>query len=325
MFLNTQNYPFRTIAPLRAIAFFFAPSRLCVKNITILFSIILLTACGKSYETTSSGLQYKFIQKGEGPKPEDGEYLMVHAIFTAQNDSVIFNSYENDMLVPVRYDTLSAALRNTTSLEEGFFMMQKGDSATFKIPAENLYERTFGASLPPNIPRGSRITCQVKAEEILTPQAYTQWQEEQIKKKQAQFSTQSKQQLESDVALIDEYLLENNLNAQATPSGLRYIIHNAGTGPFPTPGDTVLFHYQGKLLDGTIITDSKEKDLAPRSFVIGSKQILTGWEEGITLLKKGASASLYLPSPLAYGAKGLQNVIDPNTVLVIDIELIEIR
>ena len=142
---------------------------------------------------------------------------MVNAVFTAQNDSVIFNSYKNDMLVPVRYDTLSAAMQNTTLLEEGFFMMQKGDSATFNIQAENLYERTFGASLPPNIPRGSLITCQVKAEEVYTPEAYTQWQEEQIKKKQAQFSLQSKQQLENDITIIDAYLQENNLNAQTTP------------------------------------------------------------------------------------------------------------
>jgi FKBP-type peptidyl-prolyl cis-trans isomerase FkpA len=296
------------------------------KRIVFLLPIIsMLTACGKEYETTPSGLEYKFIREGKGPKPEDGEYLMVHAIFTTQNDSVIFNSYENDMLVPVRYDTLSVALQNTTLLEEGFYMMQKGDSATFRIKAENLYERTFGASLPPNIPRGSLITCQVKAEEILTSSAYMHWQEEEIKKKQEKLGLQNKTQLESDILIIDKYLQKNNLNAQTTISGLRYIIHEAGTGTYPVQGDTVLFHYQGKLLDGTVITDSKEKDLAPRSFVMGSKQILTGWEEGITLLKKGAKASLYLPSPLAYGARGLQNVVDPNTILVIDIELIEIR
>jgi FKBP-type peptidyl-prolyl cis-trans isomerase len=58
---------------------------------------------------------------------------------------------------------------------------------------------------------------------------------------------------------------------------------------------------------------------------MGAKQILTGWEEGIKLMKKGAAAKLFIPSPLAYGATGLQNVVDPNTILVIDIELIEIR
>ncbi len=291
----------------------------------LLLIIGMLTACSKGYETTLSGLQYKFEQEGKGAKPEDGEYLMVQAIFTAQNDSIIFNSYENNMLVPVRYDTLSAALQNTTLLEEGFFMMRQGDSATFKIQAENLYERTFGASLPPNIPRGSLVTCQVKAEEILTAQAYAQWQKDQIKKKQEQFALQSKSQLESDIAIIDAYLKENNLEPRTSDSGLRYIIHKGGTGAYPTQGDTVLFHYQGKLLDGTVILDSKEKDRTPRSFIMGSQQILTGWEEGIGYLKKGAEARLFIPSPLAYGARGLQNVIDPNTILVIDIELIEIR
>lgn len=294
-------------------------------KIGILLAVTGLLAACDGYETTPSGLQYKFIIQGEGPQPEDGEYLMVQAIFTAQNDSVIFNSYENGMLVPVRYDTLSVALQNTTLLEESFFMMQKGDSATFRIQAENLYEGTFGASLPPNIPRGSLVICQVKAEEVLTPQAYMQWQEEEIKKKQAQLSLQNQQQLESDITIIDAYLKEKKLSAQNTASGLRYIIHNEGGGSYPTQGDTVLFHYQGKLLDGTVIIDSKEKDLSPRSFVVGSRQILSGWEEGITLLKKGAEASLYIPSPLAYGARGLQDVVDPNTILVIDIELIEIR
>jgi FKBP-type peptidyl-prolyl cis-trans isomerase len=250
---------------------------------------------------------------------------MVHAVFTAQNDSVIFNSYANDMLVPVRYDTLSVALQNTTLLEEGFFMMKKGDSAAFRIPAEYLYERTFGASLPPNIPRGSLVTCQVKAEEILTPQAYMQWQEEEIKKKQAKLSLQNEEQLATDITIIDAYLRENNLHAQNTPSGVRYIVHDEGTGAYPVAGDTVLFHYQGKLLDGTVIIDSKEKDPSPRSFVMGARQILTGWEEGMKLLKEGSEARLFIPSPLAYGARGLQDVVEPNTILVIDIELIEIR
>ena len=296
-----------------------------IQTSILLSFIVILISCGEGYETTSTGLQYKFIHQGEGPPPEDGEYLMVHAVFTAQNDSVIFNSYANDMLVPVRYDTLSVALQNTTLLEEGFFMMQKGDSATFRIQAENLYERTFGASLPPNIPRGSLIICQVKAEEILTPQAYMQWQEEEIKKKQEKLSLQNEEQLETDIAIIDEYLNANNLTAQTTASGVRYILHHEGIGAYPSDGDTVLFHYQGKLLDGTVIIDSKEKDPSPRSFVMGAKQILTGWEEGIKLMKKGAAARLFIPSPLAYGATGLQNVVDPNTILVIDIELIEIR
>src|SRR5690606_10858327 len=101
-----------------------------------------------------------------------------------------------------------------------------------RIPAEYLYERTFGASLPPNIPRGSLVTCQVKAEEILTPQAYMQWQEEEIKKKQAKLSLQNEEQLATDIAIIDAYLRENNLHAQNTPSGVRYIVHDEGTGAY---------------------------------------------------------------------------------------------
>ena len=68
--VNTQNFPLCAFAPLREIILPFAPSRLCVKNITILCAIIItLTAC-EGFETTTSGLQYKLIEKGKGPKPK---------------------------------------------------------------------------------------------------------------------------------------------------------------------------------------------------------------------------------------------------------------
>jgi FKBP-type peptidyl-prolyl cis-trans isomerase len=58
--------------------------------------------------------------------------------------------------------------------------------------------------------------------------------------------------------------------------------------------------------------------------LVGVGQVIQGWDEGLTLLNEGAKATLYIPSPLAYGERKRSEVIVENSILVFDVELLEI-
>lgn len=107
-----------------------------------------------------------------------------------------------------------------------------------------------------------------------------------------------------------------------TPSGLQYKIMRAGNGPRPGPRDTVLVHYEGKLIDGTVFDSSYSRG-QPAAFPLD--QVIPGWTEGVALMPVGSKYHFVVPPALAYGAQGAGGVIPPGAVLEFDIELLAVR
>tara|TARA_R110002073_G_scaffold72537_1_gene177076 strand:- start:36529 stop:37461 length:933 start_codon:yes stop_codon:yes gene_type:complete len=109
-----------------------------------------------------------------------------------------------------------------------------------------------------------------------------------------------------------------------TESGLRYKIIQEGSGKKATKGAMVSVHYKGQLLDGTVF-DSSYKRKQPIDFAVGVGQVISGWDEGIQLLKVGDKARMVIPSNLAYGSAGAGGVIPPNAPLIFDVELVDVK
>jgi peptidylprolyl isomerase len=109
-----------------------------------------------------------------------------------------------------------------------------------------------------------------------------------------------------------------------TNSGLFYKIHNSGIGKNPKNGDLVSVHYKGMLIDSTVFDSSYQRN-KPIEFTLGVGQVISGWDEGISLLKKGAKATLVIPANLAYGPSGAGGVIPPNATLIFDVELVSFK
>ena len=108
-----------------------------------------------------------------------------------------------------------------------------------------------------------------------------------------------------------------------TSSGLQYRILNEGSGnDSPGPKSLVSVHYRGKLTNG-LEFDSSYKRNQPASFPVNG--VILGWTEALQLMKEGDKWELIIPPDLGYGSKGVGNIIPPNSTLIFEVELIEIK
>ena len=107
-----------------------------------------------------------------------------------------------------------------------------------------------------------------------------------------------------------------------TKSGLQYTVMTKGKGNKPKATDTVVVHYRGTLLDGTEF-DSSFKRGQPATFQLN--RVIKGWTEAVQLMRPGAKWKLFIPSTLAYGERGAGRLIGPNSTLIFEVELIEVK
>ena len=119
-----------------------------------------------------------------------------------------------------------------------------------------------------------------------------------------------------------EYLEKNKTaeGVKTTASGLQYITEKEGSGPMPKKDDVVKVHYKGTLTNGEQFDSSHDRG-QPAEFPVSG--VIPGWTEALQLMKVGGKAKLFIPPELAYGPSGRPG-IPPNSVLVFEVELIEI-
>lgn len=115
---------------------------------------------------------------------------------------------------------------------------------------------------------------------------------------------------------------KNKPGVVTTESGLQYKILKPGTGKTPTASDTVVTHYRGTVIDGREFDSSYSRN-QPATFPVGG--VIKGWTEALQLMKVGAKWKLYIPSELAYGKTKRSEVITPNSTLIFEIELLDIK
>jgi FKBP-type peptidyl-prolyl cis-trans isomerase FklB len=165
--------------------------------------------------------------------------------------------------------------------------------------------------------------------------AKPKWTEEECRPAMMRFSQEMRQKA---MARMNEMAAKNEKAAaaflaqngkregvQTTPSGLQYRVLKEGEGPSPTLGDTVKCNYRGTLLDGTEF-DSSAQQGGPAEFQLkqGPGGLIPGWVEALQKMHAGDKWQLFVPPNLAYGADSPGPPIEPNSLLVFEIELVEI-
>ena len=101
----------------------------------------------------------------------------------------------------------------------------------------------------------------------------------------------------------------------ALDGGVLYRVIKPGSGPHPTDGNVVTFHYEGRFIDGTVF----DKESQPET--IGVKELIMGFAIALKAMPLGAKWEIYIPWQSAYGAQGTDDV-PPFSTLIYKVELL---
>lgn len=107
-----------------------------------------------------------------------------------------------------------------------------------------------------------------------------------------------------------------------TPSGLYYQDVEVGTGDGAVAEDFVSVLYRAWLPNGTLVDEVQDREI-PFRFQLGVGFVIPGWEEGLMGMRAGGVRKLVVPPHLAYADQRV-GPIPPNSILVFEVELIEI-
>lgn len=288
-----------------------------------------------NFKKINDQLAYAFIiNKPTSPKPEEGDQINVN-MQSVCNNRLMYSTWIAFKGKPAVFGVNKPSFKG--DLIEAIMYMTPGDSIVCQVDADALFKNSKSKK-PDFIKSGDKMLYFIKLVSIkpkLQVQkeqqaAFTKQMNEQMAKQKAEAA---KQMIKDDKEL-KAYFTKKNITPTKTASGLYYTIQSEGSGDLAIAGDSVTMNYTGTLMDGTKFdsnVDTAFHHVMPFNFVLGRGQVIKGWDEGVALLKKGTKATLYIPSPMAYGPQarpgGGANPkgIPANSILIFDVELVEIK
>ncbi len=272
------------------------------KILSVVLILLFVSACSSDPDVikTDSGLSYVDDIVGEGREVKDGDLVVIHFVAWTLGDSAnIYGDWQNDSTknsfrIASSYETnqtlkyVVGSKQFVKGSDEGFIGMKSGGKRTIIIPSELAYGDQGMGPIPPK----ASLKLFVEVLEVKDPIVAKMWD-------------------------VDPKLFKE------TKSGLKYAIIEEGTGPEADSGKIVAVHYSGFLTDGRKFDSSVERD-EPLTIMLGRRQVIPGWEEGIDLLRQGSKAQFVIPPQIGYGDRDL-GIIPPNSTLIFDVEIVEVK
>jgi FKBP-type peptidyl-prolyl cis-trans isomerase FkpA len=277
-------------------------------NIRIAFFIILagisIASCkNENSSTTKNGFKYKLFKTGKGDFIKTGDIVYLNAMLM-HNDSIFLDTRTNPM--PFEFVMPhDSQVTNPSPIVDILPLMRAGDSAVVIQPTDSLKNLQPFMKKWKEIQHSFKILRVVGEKEMKT-----------VRDKEAAIITQANKDLE-------DYKANKLQNMKTTTSGLKYVIHQEGDGAVPKAGEVVNVLYYGAEVSNGKEFDSAYKKGAPFSVIVGQQQVIPGWDEILQTLKKGTSATVFIPSKLAYGERGIPGIIAPNSDLMFYIDVIK--
>lgn len=292
-----------------------------VQSIFLFCLIVLFNSCKKGKEYVSeSGLRYRLYTENTGLKPSLGDYVVIELVYRTKDDSVLFDSRINN--TPMRFKLERIPFKS--SYEEGLTYLAEGDSATFYIPADSLYNYYYRnssnriAQSETVFKKGTFLLFDVK---LLDVQDYVEAEQDQMVKESAE---EKKEQ-----ALLKSFLGNHDFES-SVDSGFYWMKRiETGNGAEVKKGKLLTVQYTGKFLDGKVFDHAGGSE-RPFTFKLGDGQILSGLENACIGLKEGDRVELLIPSKHAYGSEGLLDAnsasytIPPFATLWYDLEILQV-
>jgi FKBP-type peptidyl-prolyl cis-trans isomerase len=253
---------------------------------------------------------------GDGKcKPATGDFLQLIITYKTEKDSVFFDTYSSNetgkVILPFAHSSFKG------SFEEGLTKMNAGDSVSFIVSADSLFQKFFKMNLPLFLKPGSVVKMDVKLHRILNKTEY-------------EAELQNYQQLIEDHDIEEQrklqmYLDTNQVQFSALKNGMFYLPIKQGVGDVAEKGNIVKINYKGYFLNGKKFESTYERG-QPLEFTIGEQgQVIKGFETAISLMNEGAKAKFIIPSQLAFGKTGSSTgIVPPYSTVIYEIEVMNL-
>lgn len=163
------------------------------------------------------------------------------------------------------------------------------------------------------------VSCKSNGEQTEIKDPYSKVKAE----KQEETIQINKDMLDVNRDIVEKYIARHNWEMTETESGLLYMIYAKTDDTEVKSGDVVEFSFKTSLLNGDVLYDSDAT--GNRKMTIDRNQEESGLNEGLKLMKKGEKAYFILQPHLAFGVAGDSYKIPPYSVLVYDIEVVDIK
>ena len=291
---------------------------------------LLLASCTQPFKKSEGGIEYKIITDGKGSVIKTGNFFEIAFDQTykgTNKDTVLFSSKDfSNQIVGLDSAALPPAYYKI------FSQIRKGDSIVVKQVTDSLMKP--GGQFPPFIKKGGHVIAHYKIVSIFTSResADSAYKSQMLMAK-SKDSIKSLAQLKIDDKTITDYLAKNNIKATKAPLGTYVQILTEGAGDAIDTSKVLKVMYTGKTLeDGKVFDSNKDPkfnhtealpvNMGAPAGTQGS--VIKGWTDGLSLMKKGSKANLYIPSSLAYGSQGAGADIKPNSNLVFEVEIVDV-
>lgn len=247
-----------------------------------------------NYRKTASGVYYVIDKEGTGPTAIPGQTIGVHYTGTLMNGQKFDSSRDRGQ----PFSFVLGKGHVIKGWDDGLLAFNQGSRGRLFIPSPLAYGENGNGMIPPN----SILFFDIEVVSISSESLV----------------------LQADAEIINQYLAKNSITANKASSGVFYKIDRPGTGANAAPDQGLLLHYNAYLLNGTKFESTYDSG-APRTCQLGRSTLPKGLELGLRYFNKGAKGRIWIPSPLAYGEKGLPPKIPANAILMYEIEVVDVE
>jgi|GEM_PF-796496 len=290
-----------------------------MKHITLFFLFIaaVFFSCRQgTLKQTKSGMKYMVYRELNGKKPAAGDWVTVNMVYKEENDSVLFDSRQYGK--PLRFALPKSKFAG--SFEEGLMYLGEGDSATFFINADSMFEHVINKEAQGMLKHRPKPGSNLKFDvSLVRVQPYTEAEME--------IAVEESRQEQAEHKTLDAYMKEKNIVAEKQPEGYYLLVQSRGNGKEIKEGDVVSINFSGHFLNG-VDFDSNAKSGKPYSWTVGKEGVIKALDLAVLKLREGDKALLIVPSSLAYGSEGLKKpnsltyIIPPFSTLIFEVEVV---
>jgi FKBP-type peptidyl-prolyl cis-trans isomerase len=269
-------------------------------------------------EKTFEGIFYSINTEGGGAQLRIGDFVKIRYVGKLLTGQVFDQSPQNEAFIfQLGYGQV---IKGWDIL---FPKLKVGTKTTLYIPAELGYgSEGIGTVIPPNTP----LVFDIEIEAVMNVKQYNEQMRELEDSGRKELYKQVEERFLEDKKQINEYAIAHKLKMQRTESGISYTITKEGKGDNAKEGKTVVFNYEGYLLNDKKFGASKDK--LPTTFKLGENKVMEGWEEGFKYFNKGSEGYIMIPSRLAYDSlisENTQDEMPAHSVLIFKVQVFDIQ